>query len=67
MENSKSRERFERVKRWAIVIAAATVLLSSCAITFNNVWHSSNVKIDREQNATQRNDSTQFNAEINAK
>lgn len=66
MENSKSRERFERVKKWAIVIGAAAALLSSCAITFNNVWHSSNVKIDSEQNATQRNDSTQFNAKINA-
>ena len=65
MENFKSRERFERVKRWAIVIGAAVVLLSSCAITFNNVWHSSDVKIDSEQNATQRNDSTQFNAKIN--
>ena len=66
MENTKNRERFERVKRWAIVIAVAATLLSSCAITFNNVWHSSDVKIDSEQNATQRNDSTQFNAEINA-
>lgn len=66
MENTKNRERFERVKKWAIVIGAAAVLLSSCAITFNNVWHSSGVKIDSEQNATQRNDSTQFNAKINA-
>ena len=67
MENTKNRERFERVKRWAIVIGAAAVLLPSCAITFNNVWHSSDVKIDSEQNATQRNDSTQFNAKINEK
>lgn len=66
MENTKNRERFKRAKRWAIVIGTAIVLLSSCAITFNNVWHSSDVKIDSEQNATQRNDSTQFNAEINA-
>lgn len=66
MENSKSRERFKRIKRWAIVIGVAATLLSSCAITFNNVWHSSNVKIDSEQNATQHNDSTQFNAKIDA-
>lgn len=61
MENTKSRERVDRVKKWAIVIACAVALLTSCAITINNVNHSQNVKIDNDQNATQRNDSTQFN------
>lgn len=67
MENPKSRERIERIKRWVIVIACAAALLTSCAITINNVNHSNNVKINSEQNATQHNDSTQFNGKINAK
>lgn len=65
MENSKSRERFNSVKRWAIAIAVAAALLTSCAITINNVNHSSNVKIDSEQNASQQNDSTLFNTNLN--
>ena len=65
MENSKSRERVERVKRWTIAIACAIALLTSCAITINNVNHSNNVKIDSEQNASQQNDSTLFNTNLN--
>lgn len=61
MENSKNKERVERVKRWAILIACAAALLTSCAITINNVNHSQNVKIENKQNATQKNDSTNFN------
>lgn len=61
MENSKNKERAERVKRWAILIACAAALLTSCAITINNVNHSQNVKIENKQNATQKNDSTNFN------
>lgn len=65
MENYKNRERIKSIKRLIITIACIAALLSSCAITFNNVWHSSDVKIDSEQNATQQNDSTLFNGEIN--
>lgn len=65
MENSKNRERVERIKKWAIVIACAAALLTSCAITINNVNHSNNVKLDSEQNASQQNDSTLFNTDLN--
>ena len=61
MENTKNRERFERVKKWVIAIACATALVTSCAITINNINHSQNVKIENNQKANQKNDSTQFN------
>lgn len=59
------KEMKEKMYKGAIIIGLIATILSSCAVTFNNVWHSSNVKIDSEQNATQHNDSTQFRGEIN--
>lgn len=52
----------KKIGRWIITIAVAAAVLTSCAITINNVNHSNNVKIDSEQNASQQNDSTNFNA-----
>lgn len=63
MENTKSRK---KNIAWIAAIIAA-IAGCSCAVTFNNVWHSNDVHIDSEQNATQQNDSTQFTGNINTK
>lgn len=56
-----NKQRLQSVKRWAIAITIACLIMASCAITINNVNHSQNVKIESDQNASQKNDSTQFN------
>lgn len=61
------KEMKEKMYKCTIIIGIIIAILSSCAVTLNNVWNSNDVHIDSEQNATQHNDSTQFKSEINAK
>lgn len=50
----------KRWLKWVLAIATAAAA-GSCAITITNVNHSDNAQIKNEQNATQQNDSTNFN------
>lgn len=62
MGNTENRkDKLRRVLIAAIVISA---LLGSCAITINNMNHSTGT-ISTEQNATQKNDSTNYSLDLN--
>lgn len=56
-----NKQRLQNIKKWAIAAMAACLLMASCAITITNINHSQNVKIENNQKASQKNDSTEFN------